>query len=153
MGEASFTILSRVIRPAWGLLVALVLVMPAAAGESRGGYETIDAARLQALIEHGVTVVDVRTPEEWRQTGVIPGSERIMAFTPDGRINPDFAADLQAAVADGEAVALICRTGRRSGIVSQALSRDDRYPAVYNVGGGMRHWLAEGRPVEACERC
>lgn len=35
---------------------------------------------LQSLREQGALVVDIRTPEEWRATGLIPGSQRLTFF-------------------------------------------------------------------------
>ena len=34
----------------------------------------IDSAVLERLVASGVPVIDIRTPEEWRETGVIEGS-------------------------------------------------------------------------------
>ena len=136
---------------ALGLTVGLAV----ADGDSQTAkaFETIDAAALQALIDRGVTVVDIRTPEEWRETGVIAGSKRIMAFAPDGRLNPQFASEFQSIVHPGDEVALICRTGNRTRVVSEALSRQAGYSRVYNVDGGIVRWLADGRAVAPCADC
>jgi hypothetical protein len=43
----------------------------------------IDNAELLRLQEKGVPVVDIRTPEEWRDTGVIKGA-RLMTYSFSG---------------------------------------------------------------------
>ncbi len=135
------------------VIVATGLAVADAESESAHPFQTIDASALQALVDRGVTVVDIRTPEEWRETGVIPGSKQIMAFTPDGRFNPRFASEFQALVRPDDEVALICRTGSRTRIVSDALSRQAGYSRVYNVDGGIVQWLASGGDIEPCVNC
>ena len=53
---------------------------------SLGAYAeiiNIDNAELARLQAKGVAVIDVRTPEEWRDTGVIKGA-RLMTFSFNG---------------------------------------------------------------------
>ena len=42
-------------------------------------------------------------------------------------------------------IALICGSGRRSGIASRILDRQFGYEQVFDVTGGMERWIAEGR--------
>ena len=63
-------------------------VSKGSAGEP--GYTDVDNAALKALVDDGVKIVDVRRPDEWRRTGVIPGSALLTAFDAGGRFNPDF---------------------------------------------------------------
>lgn len=135
------------------LCFALALGAISAGSRADEPWATVDAARLQSLIDRGVPVVDLRTPGEWRDTGVIAGSRRITAFTPDGRFHADFAREFQAVAGRGDEVALICWSGARSRAVAEALSRQAGYSRVYDVAGGIARWLDEGRPVDACERC
>jgi rhodanese-related sulfurtransferase len=135
------------------LIVAMGLAVADGESQTAKAFETIDAGTLQALLDRGVTVVDIRTPEEWRATGVIAGSKRITAFAPDGRFNPQFASEFQSLVQPGDEVALICRTGNRTRVLSEALSRQAGYTRVYNVDGGIVRWLADGRAVAPCANC
>lgn len=105
-----------------------------------------------------VTLIDIRTPMEWRQTGVAEGAQRIDMRHPKG---PDGFADQVLAEVGGNKdapVALICRTGNRSGHMQKALL-DRGFTNVYNVGGGMvgsragAGWIQERLPVEPCPRC
>ncbi len=91
-----------------------------------------------------ITLIDVRTPEEWRQTGVAPGAQR----TP--LQDKDFLKQVMLAVGEFEApVAFICRSGQRSGQAA-AQARAVGFTQVYNVVGGMEGpegWLATRLPV------
>lgn len=107
----------------------------------------IDNAELVRLQAKGVTVIDVRTQEEWRDTGVIKGA-RLMTFSASGSF--DKAAWLkqeQQIVKPGEPVVLICRSGRRSAAVAEYLESQPVKGKIYNASGGMSAWKSEGRSV------
>ena len=128
---------------AWALCVLFVST-PAFAD-----IVNIDNTELLRLQAKGVPVIDVRTPEEWRDTGVIKGA-RLMTFSFTGGF--DKAAWLkqeQQVARPGESVVLICRSGRRSKAVADYLETQSVKGTIYNASGGMDGWKAEGRPVVA----
>ena len=112
-----------------------------------GGYSNIDNAKLKELITQGVTIVDIRLEEEWQQTGIIAGSKTITFFDHMGRINPNFVPEFTAIVQKDQPVALICRTGSRTQVASQAVAQQLGYKNVLNVTHGITGWIAEKRPV------
>ena len=74
-----------------------------------------------ALVKSGkILLVDVRTPAEWKQTGVAQGAVTLDMQHPKGASG--FAEDLlKLTKGDRQApVALICRTGNRSAQVQPA---------------------------------
>lgn len=103
-----------------------------------------------------LTLIDIRTPEEWRQTGVVPGAARV-----DFHRGP---ATLERAIlarvgGNRDApIALICRTGNRTTHAQQYLQRQG-FTRVYNIKEGMAGsaagpgWLARSLPVADCGRC
>ncbi len=105
--------------------------------------EAHDAAQAGEII-----LVDIRTPEEWRETGIGEG-----AIALDMRTD-DFVkrlVDLRIKYPDTP-IALICRTGNRSQFATSALAGQG-FPGLVDVVGGMagsrkgKGWLAEGLPV------
>ena len=105
--------------------------------------------RLESLIREGVPVVDLRTPEEWKATGVISGSELLTFFDSHG--NYDLGSWLTSFVAIAEPqdeVALICAVGNRSFVVSRFLVQQFGYQKLYNVNNGIEHWIRSGKPVK-----
>jgi rhodanese-related sulfurtransferase len=135
----------------WILLIVLPLSAACAreSGPSLSAPEALERARAGNL-----TIVDIRRPEEWRQTGVAEGAARI-----DMR-HPAFVDAVLARVGgDRNApIALICRTGNRTGQM-QAVLRDQGFTNVYHIGEGMAGsgagpgWVRRGLPVEPCTRC
>jgi rhodanese-related sulfurtransferase len=98
-------------------------------------------------------LVDIRTPEEWKQTGVAQGAVRLDMQHPKGA--PGFTADLlKLTKGDKSApVALICRTGNRTTQVQRYLEAQG-FTQVINVREGMAGstagpgWLRRGLPLQ-----
>ena len=106
----------------------------------------IDSAELQRLRAEGVPVIDVRRPEEWNKTGVIEGSHLLTFFDAEGRYDLDRWLPVLAAIAESDQpVALICRSGRRSGRVAHLLDEQFGYRHVYSARDGILGWIEDGR--------
>ena len=94
-------------------------------------------AEVAAGLEAGELVaLDVRTPEEWT-AGHIGGATWIPMHELGARLD-----ELPA----GGRLAIVCRSGARSGYVADRLASVG-YDAV-NLGGGMEAWVAAGLPIE-----
>lgn len=91
-------------------------------------FEDIDCARTQELIADGVTVLDVRTPDEWAG-GVIDGALLISMQTLQGR---------EHEIPEGPVV-VVCAMGGRSAAVADYLCSLGR-EGVHNMEGGMSAW-------------
>ena len=130
------------------LIAALCLLMlPLAA---RGNVTDIDSAEVARLQAAGVPVIDVRTPAEWKETGVVPGSHPLMFFDEKGNSDPAaWLARLNGIARPGGPVVVICRSGNRTKEVSRFLSQKAGYTTVYNVKDGILAWLKEKRPIAA----
>lgn len=124
--------------------VELVAVLPPL-------YTELDNAALQTLIDKGYTVVDVRTEQEWRKTGVIEGSKLLTAFQ-GGNFLQSFPSDLEKIVGKDDNLVLICAGGPRSTAVAEFLAGKAGYKNVYNVTEGINKWIGEGYPVVAAPR-
>jgi len=111
-------------------------------------YSELDNRGLAEMMGQGIKVVDIRRPEEWRQTGVVEGSHLLTAFDGFGRIEPGFVHEFQQLVAKDEPVVLICRTGSRTAVLARALAEQLQYEKVYNVTDGITRWIAEGQVVQ-----
>ena len=126
---------------------------------SRDSGPTLTAPDAYAQAQAGkLTLIDIRRPDEWRQTGVAKDALQINMAHPQGAAGfvQQVAAELGG---DKNApIALICRTGNRTTQMQQAL-RDAGFTQVYNIKEGMAGsgagpgWIARGLPLEACERC
>lgn len=91
------------------------------------------------VLERRVPIVDIRTPREWQQTGLLQGSIPIMFFDERGNYDvPKFLGALKGAVDTTKPFALICRTGSRTGMVSGFLAKEYGYKVI-NLQGGVTY--------------
>ncbi|UFH58512.1 rhodanese-like domain-containing protein [Sulfurovum mangrovi] len=100
------------------------------------------------FLKNDIKIIDVRTPGEWRETGIVEGSYTIMFFDEQGRFNvPLFLEELNKVVKKDEQFALICRTGSRTTEISKFLSQQLGYNVI-NLAGGIQKLMREGyKPV------
>lgn len=138
--------------------LAIVLCLGAAVPDSRPGLAaahdlaSVTVVQADAMRRDGVRIIDVRRSEEWRATGIVPGSLLVTAFDAEGRLNPDFLRSVQQQTHSSQPLLLICRSGNRSAKISAVLQQAG-YTHLYNVAGGILAWQSEGLPVERCTSC
>jgi rhodanese-related sulfurtransferase len=103
---------------------------------------------LKRLVAQGVKVVDVRTAGEWKESGVLAGSQMITLFDERGQSNPAaWQSEVDADSGSAKPVVLICRTGRRSLAAAKILSEASPARKIYNVRDGIGGWVRGGQSV------
>jgi len=111
-------------------------------------YSNIGNHELKAMLARGVVLIDLRRDDEWRKTGIVEGSKLITAFNKRGKFQRDFLDKFRRHVtAKDQEVILICRTGNRNSVISQALTNQAGYTKIYNVQHGISRWIKDGNPV------
>ncbi|SHJ38617.1 Rhodanese-related sulfurtransferase [Malonomonas rubra DSM 5091] len=132
------------------ILTLLLLLLIALSAQAE--VKQLDNAQLETLLAEGVPVVDIRRAEEWKQTGVVQGSHLITFFDAAGNYDARaWLTQLAPIAGKDDPVILICRTGNRTGIISQFLDQQVGFSRVYNVTKGITDWIARGYPVIAPE--
>ncbi|MCW9045331.1 MAG: FKBP-type peptidyl-prolyl cis-trans isomerase [Alphaproteobacteria bacterium] len=112
-------------------------------------FGNLNNEQLKAKISKGVKVIDIRRPEEWKQTGIVEGSILITAFNRRMKLESDFSDKLEKAVKKDEEFILICRTGNRSAVLANMLSRRAGYTKIQNVTDGIVDWIGQKNPVSS----
>ena len=111
--------------------------------------ETIDINNdeIKKLIKNNVPIVDIRTSDEWNQTGVIPNSILLTFFKKNGTYNFEtWHKELGYIIDTNKPYVLICRSGRRTKIVSEMIDKKiDKL--VYNASFGINSWLQSNLKV------
>ena len=128
----------------------------AAVLKSNSVVEILDRARAQAraagtpyagsvspqdawtLIEAGAaTLVDVRTAEERKFVGAVPGSAHVAWATGTSLTrNPRFTRELEAKTGRDTVVLLLCRSGKRSAAAAEAATKAGMHQ-VFNILEGF----------------
>ena len=111
-------------------------------GGGSESLELVSVEQLDALLESGAELIDVREKDE-RDTGYIAGSRNIPY-----RLLALGEADLPR----DRRIVTICETGPRAAIAASILAAHgfDAHPVV---NGGIDSWMAAGRPTVEFRRC
>jgi len=108
--------------------------------------KTVNAEEFAKLQAKGYPVIDIRTPEEWKETGIIKGAHKMMFFSSNGQ--PDLANwffDLGHLVKDKkEPVLIYCAHANRTKSLGDGLSQMG-FKHVYELKGGIENgWIKAG---------
>jgi len=96
------------------------------------------------FVNKNIKIIDIRTPAEWKETGIVENSYTIMFYDEKGNFNIEtFLKQLDEVVNKDEQFALICRTGSRTSRVSELLSNKFGYDVI-NLRGGITKMIEEG---------
>lgn len=143
------------IKTCLALLSAALIVASASARAS----ERMNAAEAAERLAAGsLTLFDVRSPAEWKATGLPKGALAVSVHGPGGY--DGFGAEVVRLTGGdrGRPIALICARGGRSGRAQEMLKRLG-YTQVFDViegvegRAGQPGWLARGLPVRPCTEC
>jgi rhodanese-related sulfurtransferase len=115
------------------IIFTLLLLVVSLFAEYKSEYPT------KELLNSGIPIVDIRTPGEWRETGVLKGAIPIMFFDQNGNYDVNrFLSKLNEKVDTKKPFALICRTGSRTSMVAPWLAKELGYNVI-NLKGGMMY--------------
>ena len=116
----------------------------------------LSAPEAAAQVQSGkLILIDIRTPPEWKETGVAKGAKQVNMLHPQGAQGFTNALLEQVKGNKDAPIALICRTGNRTTQVQRYL-QSVGFTQVYNVKEGMAGsaagpgWIKRGLPVDAC---
>ena len=141
------------------LFLGISLALPRVGWSADAEVGIISAADAFARAQAGeLILIDVRSPYEWRQTGIPAGARRATVHNPRGLTG--FFKEVVAIVGDAKdkSIALICARGWRSAAAASYLHKKG-FTRVYDVSEGMLGrdddpgWLERKLPVEPCDKC
>ena len=115
------------------IIILLTLLTVSLFAELKNSYIT------QEILDSNLPIVDVRTPPEWRETGLLKGAIPIMFFNQQGKYDINaFLKELNAKVDTTKPFAIICHTGNRTSMIAPWMSKELGYKVV-NLQGGMEY--------------
>lgn len=116
------------------------------ASDDRGYAGDVSPAEAWALAQAGDAILlDVRTPEELKWVGRVPGVQPVPWLIDNGaRQNPDFLTHLAAVAQPGQRVLLLCRSGVRSEAAARAATAHG-FQSVWSVKNGFEGPLDANR--------
>ena len=124
------------------LRFSTVFSLLAAAAFGAGVARIAPAEAAKRVAAGDAVLVDVREPNEWKESGVAAPAVLLPKSDFDGE-KQEWTPFLRAN--RGKEILLYCRSGHRAGIVAKALAEEGY--RVANVGG-FREWKDAGLPVK-----
>lgn len=127
------------------LILALILVL---GGCGNQPYGSLSVEGLEEMKNQGVTMIDIRLPEQWEETGVIPGSHLLTLFDKNQRFSPS-TFDKMAEIAGGKdkPIILLSQTGRRSTTALRVMTEQLGFTNVYHAASGISGWQVHRKPM------
>ena len=102
----------------------------------------------QKLVDSKIKIIDIRTPGQWKTTGLVKASVPIMFFDEQGNYNvEDFLGKLGKVVKKEEKFALICNSGNRTQTVGTFLGKQLGYNVI-DLQGGIQYAIGKKITLE-----
>ena len=110
-------------------------------------FKTIDVPEFEKLQKEGLPVIDIRTAQEWKDTGIIEGAKKITFFSEQGRpLLADWFFEVGHLIKDKKTPFIIyCAHASRSNALGKGLENMG-FEHVYELKGGIENgWIKAGK--------
>lgn len=114
--------------------------------DAKARIENLDTEQTARELADGALVVDLREAAERDDTGAIPGALHVPRGLLEFQADPSLPTHLAALDPDRRTI-LYCAVGGRSALAVLSL-QELGFSDVAHLDGGIKAWLAAGRPVE-----
>ena len=109
----------------------------------------IDNRELRNLIEKEVKIIDVRTQNEWKSTGIIKGSFLMSLLNKNKKfIFKDWYEMFNNKFSKNKSIIFICASGVRSNYISHLLKKKRPDLMIYNLKKGINYWIGSGYKIQ-----
>lgn len=93
----------------------------------------------------GSVIIDIRSSNEWVETGIIADAETVTAFSADGKLHSDFRKKFFSLIKSKDTpIVLYCRSGNRSKRLGNVLVNQGNYTNVSHLSKGIIGWQKDG---------
>tara|TARA_B100000902_G_C27107357_1_gene811840 strand:- start:169 stop:573 length:405 start_codon:yes stop_codon:yes gene_type:complete len=109
----------------------------------------IDNRELSNLIKKEIKIIDVRTQNEWKSTGIIKGSYLISLLNKNKKfIFEDWFEIFNNKFGRNKSIIFICASGVRSNYISHLVKKKEPDLIVFNLKKGINNWIRSGYKIE-----
>ena len=123
----------------WVAMIGMGIYLLYAKGLILANYESVSPKVAYEMIQNddNLTLLDVRTPDEFKKEGRIAGAKLIPLYNLEGNLKM---------LDKSKQVLVYCHSGNRSVSASRILAKNGY--TVFNMSGGISSWKSEKLPVE-----
>jgi rhodanese-related sulfurtransferase len=129
------------------LFTALLFLFAVASNAEE--LKNISPEQLLTLQNNGALVIDIRTAKEWATSGTIPSSEKLEFFNEQGEFDAKkWLGDLnQLHPTSRQPIILVCRSGNRSSMLGNYLTKKLGMENIYHLQNGITSWIKAGNKI------
>jgi len=127
----------------------ILLVVAILTANLLADFKSIETKEFEKLKADGVPIIDIRTKQEWKDTGIIEGSHKITFFNERGQpLLADWFFEVGHLIKDKKAPLIIyCAHANRSKSLGEGLIQMG-FENVYELKGGIENgWIKLGKKV------
>ena len=108
----------------------------------------IDNSELKNLIDKNINIIDVRTQNEWKSTGIIEGSILMSLLDKKNKfIFENWYKEFNKKISKNESVIFVCALGVRSKFISNLINKKKPDLKIYNLKKGINNWIRSGNKI------
>ena len=108
----------------------------------------VNNRELSNLIEKEIKIIDVRTQNEWKSTGIIKESFLVSLLNKNKKfIFKDWFAMFENKYGKNKSIVFVCASGVRSNYISHLVQRRKPDLKIYNLEKGINHWIRSGNKI------
>ena len=108
----------------------------------------INNIELSNLIEKEIKIIDIRTQNEWKSTGIIKESFLVSLLNKNKKfIFEDWYATFENKFGKNKSIVFICASGVRSNYISHLVQTRKPDLKIYNLEKGINHWIRSGNKI------
>ncbi len=123
-------------------LVALSFVFLLNSAQLFAEIYEVNNEKIKLLLASNVPLIDIRTEGEWYETGVIKSSHLMTFFDKNGSYDfRKWMTEVGEIANENGPVVIICRSGRRSRIVSNMIIKENSEYLIYHATNGIKSWI------------
>ena len=109
----------------------------------------INNRELSNLIEKKIKIIDVRTENEWKSTGIIKGSFLVSLLNENKKfIFEDWYEMFNNKFGKNKSIIFICASGIRSNYISHLVKKKKPDLIIYNLKKGINNWIRSGYKIQ-----
>jgi len=130
------------------MISKLVFVLLIISSYANATFKEINYKELQKMQKQGIVIIDIRRLDEFKQYGIIEGSNTLTFFDERGNHNiPAWMNKFVKLVKTRDQKFIIyCAHANRTKILGNFLSKQLGYKYVYDLQGGINYgWLDKGQ--------
>ena len=123
-----------------------ILLVSLFVGSLMADFTTLTTKQVQEALKNGVTVIDIRRVDEYKEYGIIKGSHKLTFFDGKGAYDVQkwMNSFTKIVTTQEQPFILVCAHANRTKVVGKFLNEQAKYKNVQELEGGINYGIDKG---------